>query len=130
MELVLENCKSRSGKHAIATRFYRYEGARFVEVKDYKVLEKLRPTYVVGEAVRVDVPSKGVYILLRFIKNIKGEYLGKIYVYEDGVLATEIKYRKLKLFTIYGYKKHVELVRKLMEELKITVKRVNSNNAV
>ena len=130
MELILENCKSKTGKHAIATRLYKYDNGRFIEVNDYKVLEKLKPTYVVGEALKVEVPSKGIYVLLRFIRNIKGEYSGRVFVYEDGVLATEIKYRKLKLFTIYGYKRHVEIVRKLMEELRITVKRVNSNNAV
>ena len=130
MELVLENCKSKSGKHAIATRLYKYEGDKFVEVKEYKILEKLRPTYTVGEAVKVDVPSSGIYIMLRFVRNIKGRYFGRIIVYENGVASTEIKYRKLKLFTVYGYKKHVELVKRLMDELKITVKRVNVGNAV
>ena len=130
MELVLENCKSKSGKHAVATRLYKYDGDKFVEVKEYKIIEKLRPTYTVGEAVKVEIQTNGTYIILRFIRNIKGQYFGRIVVYENGVAVTEIKYRKLKLFTVYGHKRHVDLVKRLMDELKITVKRVNAGNAV
>jgi hypothetical protein len=130
MELILENSKSKTNKHAIRTLIYKYENGDFVEVKDYKVLGKVRPTYVVGEALRIDLPDRGVYIFMRFLKNIRGHVIGRILVLEDGKIVTEIKYRKLKLYTLYGKKAHVDLVKSLFDKMRLTVKRVNANNAV
>ncbi|MCQ4384872.1 MAG: hypothetical protein RXR13_02200 [Sulfolobaceae archaeon] len=130
MELILENSRSKTNKHAIRTLIFQYQNGNIVEYKDYKVIEKVRPTYVVGEALRIRIPDKGTFVFMRFVKNLYGRVVGRILVLEDGKVVSELKYRKLKLYTLYGKRQHVEIVRTIFQNLKIELKRVNANNAV
>ena len=130
MELILENSRSKTNKHAIRTLIFQYRNGNIVEYKDYKVIEKVRPTYVVGEALRIRIPDKGTFVFMRFVKNLYGRVIGRILVLEDGKVVSELKYRKLKLYTLYGKRQHVEIVRTIFQNLKIELKRVNANNAV
>jgi hypothetical protein len=130
MELILENSRSKTNKHAIRTLIFQYQNGNIAEYKDYKVIEKVRPTYVVGEALRIRIPDKGTFVFMRFVKNLYGRVVGRILVLEDGKVISELKYRKLKLYTLYGKRQHVEIVRTIFQNLKIELKRVNANNAV
>jgi len=130
MELILENSRSKMNKHAIRTLIFQYQNGNIVEYKDYKVIEKVRPTYMVGEALRIRIPDKGTFVFMRFVKNLYGRVVGRILVLEDGKVVSELKYRKLKLYTLYGKRQHVEIVRTIFQNLKIELKRVNANNAV
>jgi len=130
MELILENSRSKTNKHAIRTLIFKYQDGNIVDYKEYKVIEKVRPTYVVGEALRIRIPDKGTFVIMRFVKNLYGRVVGRILVLEDGKVISELKYRKLKLYTLYGKRQHVEIVRTIFQNLKIELKRVNANNAV
>ncbi|MCG2910051.1 MAG: hypothetical protein L7H21_00135 [Sulfolobales archaeon] len=85
---------------------------------------------MVGEALRIRIPDKGTFVFMRFVKNLYGRVVGRILVLEDGKVVSELKYRKLKLYTLYGKRQHVEIVRTIFQNLKIELKRVNANNAV
>ncbi len=111
MELILENSRSKTNKHAIRTLIFQYQNGNIVEYKDCKVIEKVRPTYVVGEALRIRIPDRGTFVFMRFVKNLYGRVVGRILVLEDGKVVSELKYRKLKLYTLYGKRQHVECVR-------------------
>ncbi|BCU71212.1 hypothetical protein [Stygiolobus caldivivus] len=126
MEVYLENSKSKTGKHAIRTLIFEVKNNELVEFKNFQVKNKLPPTYRVGEKDVIVVPDKGIFIHLVFIKNIKNKVRGKVKVYKDGHIVSEMNYRKLKLKLVNGDQSYIEQVKALFEKLKIPVKGVNT----
>ncbi len=125
MDILVENSKSRSGKHAIRTLIFKIEKDIISQVD--LPGKKVSPTYVVGDAKIVNLPNKGTFVYVHLLKNIQDRVVGKVMVYEDGRVALVMKYRKLKLKMVEGEGRYVEYVKKIFDKLKIPVKKINTN---
>ncbi len=122
VQLVIDNSKSKSSKHAIRTLLYRIDKDAYEEKK---FNSKVKPTYSIGEAYLADIPSKGMYIYIMLTKNIYNKVKGKIIVINDGNIVLVLNYRKLKIKKVNGDPKFYEHVKKILDQVKIPVKRVN-----
>ncbi len=127
MELVEERSFSRSGKHAVRrlVLVVSKEGVREPEAKRIRV----KPLYVKGEAyllkdVRV---GEGEYLVqASFVRNLRGHVKGTMEVYTgDGALVYRAVYRKLKVRRSMGDPKYAWAVKKVVEHLKLPVKRMS-----
>ncbi len=127
MELVEERSFSRSGKHAVRrlVLVVSKEGVREPEAKRIRV----KPLYVKGEAyllkdVRV---GEGEYLVqASFVRNLRGHVKGTMEVYTgDGALVYRAVYRKLKVRRSMGDPKYAWVVKKVVEHLKLPVKRMS-----
>ncbi len=127
MELVEERSFSRSGKHAVRrlVLVVSKEGVREPEARRIRV----KPLYVKGEAyllkdVRV---GEGEYLVqASFVRNLRGHVKGTMEVYTgDGALVYRAVYRKLKVRRSMGDPKYAWVVKKVVEHLKLPVKRMS-----
>jgi len=124
VELVLENCKSKSGKHVVRSLMLEVKDGEFKEVLTQG--KKVKPTYTVGEATVPDLGKiKGTVIYLRFVRNLKRKVRGEVIIINNGKTVLRANYRKLKLKRVEGEESQMELARKAMEQLKLPVKKVN-----
>ncbi|TRM99629.1 hypothetical protein DJ527_08395, partial [Sulfolobus sp. F1] len=82
MDILVENSKSRSGKHAIRTLIFKIEKESISQLELSG--KKVSPTYVVGDAKIVNLPNKGTFVYVHLLKNIQDRVVGKVIVYEDG----------------------------------------------
>ncbi|BCU68294.1 hypothetical protein HS7_17310 [Sulfolobales archaeon HS-7] len=121
MELLVENCNSRTGKHRVRTILVKVADP-IVEVKNST--SRCEPIYKVGECHKVKI-GKETYIFARFVRNIHGKVRGKIIVYSNENEALVFSYRKLKLKYVKGEKRMIEYVKKFVEQYKIPVKKIN-----
>ncbi|WP_338601554.1 hypothetical protein V6M85_00370 [Sulfolobus tengchongensis] len=126
MEVLLENSKSKTGKHVLRSLLFRVESNGIIQQVDLAG-KKITPTYKVGEAKIVNIPSKGVYIYLFLLRNLKGRVNGRVIVFDNGNVSLVMKYRKLKLKLVDGDEKYVNSIKKVFEQLKIPVKKINVN---
>ncbi|AAK41181.1 hypothetical protein SULI_09610 [Saccharolobus solfataricus] len=126
MEVLLENSKSKKGKHVVRTFLFKVDSNGSIQQIELPG-KPVRPTYKVGEAKIVNIPNKGVYVYLFLLRNIYGRVMGRIIVINDGKTVLVMKYRKLKLKLIDGDDKHVVIVKRIFEQLKIPVKKININ---
>ncbi|MBW9140321.1 MAG: hypothetical protein K1T65_01170 [Candidatus Aramenus sp.] len=122
VRLLLDNSKSRSGKHVMRTVLFKVDGV--IEEVTPKGIE-VTPTYKVGKAFMVDLPSKGIFVYVTLIRNIYSRVRGKILVIKDGNPVLVLNYRKLKIKRVNGDPSFYEYVKKVIEQTKIPVKRVN-----
>ncbi len=122
VQLLLDNSKSRSGKHVVRSALYKVEGA--VEEVAPKGVE-VQPTYKVGKAFLVDLSQKGTFVYVSLIKNAYNKVRGKIVVVKDGKPVLVLNYRKLKIKRVDGDPSFFDYVKKVIEQAKIPVKRVN-----
>jgi len=122
VQLVIDNSKSKSGKHAIRTLLYKIDNNIYEEKK---FSSKIRPTYTLGDAYLVDISSKGIYVYITLIKNIYNKVKGKIIVINDGNIVLVLNYRKLKIKKINGDSRFYEYVKRILDQVKIPVKRTN-----
>lgn len=122
VQLVIDNSKSKSGKHVIRTLLYKIDNNIHEEKK---FSSKVRPTYTVGEAYLTDIPSKGIYVYITLIKNIYNKVKGKIIVINEGNIVLVLNYRKLKIKKINGDSQFYEHVKRVLDQVKIPVKRAN-----
>ncbi|MEM3946746.1 MAG: hypothetical protein QXL04_02280 [Metallosphaera sp.] len=122
VELVLEQSKSKSGKHAVRSLLYKWDnGLKQVNLKGTNI-----PTlYKEGEGKLVNLREKGIFVYARFLKNLKGKVRGKILVIKDGTISLELNYRKLKLKRVSGDPQLYDYVKQLVATLNIPVKKVN-----
>ncbi|AEB94654.1 MAG: hypothetical protein QXR57_05140 [Metallosphaera sp.] len=122
VELVLEQSKSKSGKHAVRSLLYKWDnGLKQVNLKGTNI-----PTlYKEGEGKLVNLREKGIFVYARFLKNLKGKVRGKILVIKDGTISLELNYRKLKLKRVSGDPQLYDYVKQLIATLNIPVKKVN-----
>ncbi|MEM3863184.1 MAG: hypothetical protein QW699_01670 [Metallosphaera sp.] len=122
VELVLEQSKSKSGKHAVRSLLYKWDnGLKQVDLKGTNI-----PTlYKEGEGKLVNLREKGIFVYARFLKNLKGKVRGKILVIKDGTISLELNYRKLKLKRVSGDPQLYDYVKQLIATLNIPVKKVN-----
>ncbi|BBD72714.1 hypothetical protein HS1genome_1103 [Sulfodiicoccus acidiphilus] len=124
MELLLENSKSKSGKHAARALALEVRQDSLVEVNAQG--KKAKPTYSVGEAMTIDVSKvRGTVVYMRFVRNLKKKVEGEVVVIRENNVLLKMKYRKLKLKRVEGDSSYVELVKRAMEQLKVPVKKVN-----
>ncbi|AWS00687.1 hypothetical protein [Metallosphaera hakonensis] len=122
MELILEQSKSKTGKHAIRSLLFKWDNEiKQLNPKGSKVL----PIYREGEASAVNLREKGIFVYARFVRNLKGKVRGRVMVIKDGVVSLEMNYRKLKLKRISGDPALYSYVKAVMDYLKIPVKRTN-----
>ncbi|MEM0169046.1 MAG: hypothetical protein QXK75_04570, partial [Metallosphaera sp.] len=110
VELVLEQSKSKSGKHAVRSLLYKWDnGLKQVNLKGTNI-----PTlYKEGEGKLVNLREKGIFVYARFLKNLKGKVRGKILVIKDGTISLELNYRKLKLKRVSGDPQLYDYVKQL-----------------
>ncbi|QKQ99330.1 hypothetical protein GWK48_02015 [Metallosphaera tengchongensis] len=122
MELIVEQSKSKTGKHAIRSLLFKWEnGVKQASIKGTRI----PPVYKEGDAVLVNLRERGTFVYARFIKNVKGRVFGKILIIKDGTISLEMNYRKLKLKKVSGDPSLYNVVKDVMDYLKIPVKRVN-----
>ncbi|MCI2414954.1 MAG: hypothetical protein MPF33_06890 [Candidatus Aramenus sp.] len=122
VQLLLDNSKSRSGKHVMRTVLFKIDGV-IEEVTSTGI--EVTPTYKVGKAFMVDLPSKGIFVYVILIRNVYNRVRGKILVIKDGNPVLVLNYRKLKIKRVNGDPSFYEYVKKVIEQTKIPVKRVN-----
>ncbi|EHP68396.1 hypothetical protein MetMK1DRAFT_00028280 [Metallosphaera yellowstonensis MK1] len=122
VELVLERSKSLTGKHAVRTFLFKWDG-KPIEVKFTGT--KIPPTYKNGESYLLALKEKGSFVYIRLLMNLRGRVKGKIMVIKDGNIALELSYRKLKIKRVSGDPALFELVKPIIEMLKIPTKKVN-----
>ncbi|WP_236748951.1 hypothetical protein [Acidianus manzaensis] len=120
--LYIDNSKSKSGKHAIRSLLFEIKDSKVIEVKSGG--RQVKPIYNIGDAKVIDV-DKGLFIYLRFIKNIYNRINGKILVIKDNNIVLELNYRKLKIKRVNGDGSFYEKVKVVLDSLKIPVKKVN-----
>ncbi|MEM4746675.1 MAG: hypothetical protein QXF40_04910 [Metallosphaera sp.] len=122
VELVLEQSKSKSGKHAVRSLLYKWDnGLKQVNLKGTNI----STLYKEGEGKLVNLREKGIFVYARFLKNLKGKVRGKILVIKDGTISLELNYRKLKLKRVSGDPQLYDYVKQLIATLNIPVKKVN-----
>ncbi|MCG3108868.1 hypothetical protein L3N51_01157 [Metallosphaera sp. J1] len=122
VELVLEQSKSKSGKHAVRSLLFKWDN----EPKQLNPKgTKIPPLYKDGEAVLINLKEKGIFIYARFVRNLRGRVRGKLMVIKDGAVSLEMNYRKLKLKRISGDANLYPYVKAVMDTLKIPIKRTN-----
>ncbi|MEM4024822.1 MAG: hypothetical protein QXL70_02095 [Metallosphaera sp.] len=122
VELVLEQSKSKSGKHAVRSLLYKWDnGLKQVNLKGTNI----STLYKEGEGKLVNLREKGIFVYARFLKNLKGKVRGKILVIKDGTISLELNYRKLKLKRVSGDPQLYDYVKQLVATLNIPVKKVN-----
>ncbi len=122
VQLVVDNSKSKTGKHVIRTLLYKIDD-NIHEEKKFD--SKIRPTYNVGEAYLANIPPKGIYVYITLIRNIYNKVKGKIIVISDGNIVLVLNYRKLKIKRVNGDSKFYEHVKRILDQVKIPVKRTN-----
>ncbi len=127
MELVEERSFSRSGKHAMRrlVLVVSKDGVREPEARRVRT----KPLYARGEAYLLrDVSvGEGEYLVqASFVRNLRGHVKGTIEVYTgDGALVYRAVYRKLKIRRSMGDPKYAWVVQRVVEHLKLPVKRMN-----
>ncbi len=122
-EVILDNSKSKSGKHAIRSFLFQVENNLIVDLSTSSGKD-LPSTYKVGESKLVEVP-KGTVVYLTLKKNIKGQVRGRIVELKDNKVVLVMNYRKLKLKRVEGDSKSVDPIKKVLDYLKVPVKKVN-----
>lgn len=129
MEVLLDNSRSKTGKHVIASVIYRVEGETLTDIatvtssRGVKVFP-CKPLYRKGECKKYDLLN-GTYVYLMFVRNIYGRVTGRGYVVVNGSLVLEVKYRKQKVVYIKGEKKFSKLLKIAFDKGKVPVKRSN-----
>lgn len=126
MKVLLENSRSRKNKHVLRTFLFKVDVNGVIQQIELPG-KVVRPTYKVGEAKIVNIPNKGTYVYLFLLRNLYGRVIGRIIVINDGKIVLVMKYRKLKLKLIDGDDKYVTIVKRISEQLKIPVKKININ---
>jgi len=129
-EYVLENSKSRSGKHKLSTILYIYDREKgltsVAKALDIIVEKKsVKPTYSRGEAYAVKLKlGKGDYVIYGwFVKNFLGKVKGYISIYSyKGELVYRAKYYDGVLRRSVGNPVNAWLVRLFIDKTKIPVK--------
>lgn len=128
MEVLLENSKSKSGKHMLRSLIFKVINGDISQVD--LPGKKVTPTYKIGEARVVNIPSNGIYVYIYLLRNLKGRVTGKVIVFDSGRPVLVMKYRKLKLKLIDGEEKYSIHVKKVFEKLKIPVKKINVKKVI
>ncbi|QXJ29701.1 hypothetical protein [Saccharolobus shibatae] len=126
MEVLLENSKSKKNKHVLRTFLFKVDVNGAIQQIELPG-KSVRPTYKVGEAKIVNIPNKGTYVYLFLLRNLYGRVIGRIIVINDGKIVLIMKYRKLKLKLIDGDDKYVTIIKRIFEQIKIPVKKININ---
>ncbi|MCH4815034.1 MAG: hypothetical protein QXY87_04395 [Saccharolobus sp.] len=126
MEVLLENSKSKKNKHVLRTFLFKVDVNGAIQQIELPG-KSVRPTYKVGEAKIVNIPNKGTYVYLFLLRNLYGRVIGRIIVINDGKIVLIMKYRKLKLKLIDGDDIYVTIIKRIFEQLKIPVKKININ---
>ncbi|QXJ36062.1 hypothetical protein [Saccharolobus shibatae] len=126
MEVLLENSKSKKNKHILRTFLFKVDVNGAIQQIELPG-KSVRPTYKVGEAKIVNIPNKGTYVYLFLLRNLYGRVIGRIIVINDGKIVLIMKYRKLKLKLIDGDDKYVTIIKRIFEQIKIPVKKININ---
>lgn len=130
-EYLIENSKSRSGRHRAVSTLIIYSREKGViplsKANGYVVEElKTKPTYARGEAKKVKLRvNRGEYIVYGwFVKNFLGKVKGYIEVYSyRGELLFKAKYFDGELRRSRGNPVNAWLVRVFTDYLKIPVKK-------
>jgi len=124
----IEMSKSRSGKHAIRDLVLLVsEKGDIIEPKPRHLLE-VKPTYSRGTAyiASIDVPKGWYLVYIHLVKNLRGHVKGYIEVYSsEAEMLYRAVYRKLKLRFSKGNPYYAWIVRRVVEYLKLPVKRYN-----
>ncbi len=130
VEAVVEKSSSRTLKHAFYSNIFIV--SREGEVREAKPVKQTRvkPHYKRGNARKVLVEPPGdedkVLVEAKFIKNIKGRVKGELIVYDStGTPVLKVVYRRLKVRRSWGDKNYAWAIEKLMDYLKLPVKRYN-----
>ena len=128
LEVRLERSESNSGKHKYVRRAFKVD-LRTLKVEEIGPKEKLSPLlYAKGWSSRTEVNlNEGeVLVVAEFLMNPQGKVKGRFTVFSNkgGILYRAV-YRKLKIRGSYGDPQYYKAVKKVIEELKIPVKREN-----
>ncbi len=130
-EYVVENSKSRSGRHHVISTILIYSRDKGLiplsKAREYVVEEtSVKPTYVRGEARSYKLKlKKGDYVIYGwFVKNFLGRVKGYVEVYSyKGELVYRAKYVDGELRRSWGNPINAWLVRLFIEHMKIPVKK-------
>jgi len=123
-QIMLDNSKSKSGKHAIRSFLFQVDSNLIVDISSSPG-DEVPPTYKVGESRLVEIP-KGHVVYLYLVKNVKGMVKGRALVIKDNKVILAMNYRKLKLKRVEGDPNALEPLKRVMEYLKIPVKKINT----
>ncbi len=126
-----EKSSSCTGKHAIYENAFIVTKNQVKEVEPYRK-EKINPMYKKGEAYELYIKLQGqpeVYIAhVWFVRNLRKQVRGWIKVYDnEGTMRLKAVYRKLKIRRSKGDKNLEWVIKKIMDHLKLPVKRYNFN---
>jgi hypothetical protein len=129
-----EKSKSISGKHRVYHNVFFVTEESIVEAKEHRRI-KIEPTYKKGEAYELHIkpPEKNsTYVAeIRLVQNPRKKVQGWIRVYDwQGNTKLVVVYRKLKIRRSRGDPALEWVVRKLVDHLKIPVKRYNFNTGM
>jgi|ECHnycMinimDraft_1075156.scaffolds.fasta_scaffold00367_4 hypothetical protein len=121
IKLTIENTKSRTGKHIAISII--------IDLKDFSLLSgktASKGTYSQGKCNIIEVPDRGEFLYIWFVRNLRGRVIGKAKIINDGKIEAEGKYKKLKL-RIKGNinKEKVELIKAVLNKYKIPIKRIS-----
>ncbi len=121
--VILDNSKSKTGKHAVRSFLFQVDSNLIVDLSTTSG-KGVSPLYKVGESKMIEVP-KGTVVYLTLIKNVSGKVRGRVVELKDNKVVLIMNYRKLKLKRVKGDSNAVEPVKKVFDYLKVPVKKIN-----